>query len=323
MMAAIIMFGAFAIDVPRIVTVSTELRNGADAAALAGAVALPGASGGPAWSAAADAATRAIPLNAADGAKLLTGTVKTGYWDLAAANPTIQPAGTVSLPAPQSVVPAVQVTITRDEGANGGAVKLLLGALLGTATIGDSATAVAVIAAPATVGAGGLFPVVLDQCVYEQYWDARTNRPKLDASGSPYLFRIGNGSTYGSSCHAGQWTSFFTASNDVPMIRELINNGNPSPIRIGDSVWVQPGVKDTIYSSVPTNVTVLVPVVAQVDSKTYAPVVAFGAFHIVASVRGGNDAYIEGHFVAGYKMRTQASGIGPDFGGYVAPRLAY
>lgn len=323
MLTVLVSIGAFAIDVPRIVTVSAELRNGADAAALAGAVALPTGTAGPNWSAVESAATRAIALNTSDGNPLTSGTVRTGYWNLAAEMPTIMAPATVSLPTPMHVVPAVQVTVARSASANGGLVKLLLGGLLGTPTIGEGATAVAVIAAPSLVPPGTVFPVVLDHCVYEQYWDPQTNQPKRDPSGKPYLFRIGNGSTYGASCYAGQWTSFFTSTNNVPTIRDLMQNGNPSPISIGDSIWLQPGVKDTIYSSVPTNVTVVVPVASQVSSKSYVPVIAFAAFHVVASEGGGSNAYIEGHFVGGYTIPAQASGVGPNYGAYVAPRLAH
>jgi Putative Tad-like Flp pilus-assembly len=321
------MFGAFAIDVPRVFAVSGELQNAADAAALAGAAALPSTTNAPNWAGAATAATAAIPLNASDGVKLSAGTVRTGYWDFAASSPAIQAPSTVTLPVPASKVPAVRVTITRDASTNGGLVALFLGALLRKPSTADSATAVAVIAPPSTMPAGGLFPVVLDKCVYDQYWDSQTNQPKIDPStNQPYEIQIGNGRLYGSSCFAGQWTSFLTPFDNVPTVRDLIANGNPSPVSIGDNVWIEPGVKTTIYSSVPTGVTVIVPVASQIDgSATYAtftPVLAFAAFYIEGSY-GADNKSIQGHFVGGYKIPTQASGIGPNYGGYVAPRIAF
>jgi len=318
------MFGAFAVDVPRVFAVSHELQNAADAAALAGAGALTTGSSVPNWTAAAASATAAVPLNGSDGVKLSSGTVKAGYWDVAAASPTLIAPSAVTLPAPsgQMPEPAVQVTITRDASHNGGLVTLLLGALLGTASTSDSATSVAVITPPSAVPAGGLFPVVMDQCVFNQYWDSHTNQPKLDSSGQAYEFQIGNGTTYGSSCAAGQWTSFLTVANDTPTIRGLITNGNPTALKVGDSIYIQPGVKDTIYSSVPTGVTVVMPVGTNVSTSGNTPIVAFAAFYIDSST-GGNDKYISGHFVAGYKIPTQASGIGTGYGSYVAPRIAY
>lgn len=320
----LLMFGAFAVDVPRFFAVSHELQNAADAAALAGAGALTTGSSVPNWTAAAASATAAVPLNVSDGVKLSTGTVKTGYWDVAASSPTLVAPSAVTLPAPSGHMPepAVQVTVTRDASTNGGLVTLLLGALLGVPSTSDSATSVAVITPPSTVPAGGLFPVVMDQCIYNQYWNSQTNQPKLDSSGQTIEFEIGNGNTYGSSCAAGQWTSFLIVANDVPTIRGLITNGNPTALSIGDSIYIQPGVKDTIYDSVPTGVTVVMPVGSNLSSKSYTPIVAFAAFHIDSSV-GKSTKAITGHLVAGYKIPTQASGIGTGYGGYVAPRIAY
>jgi Flp pilus assembly protein TadG len=324
-LAILLMFGAFAIDVPRVFAVNHELQNAADAAALAGAGALTTGSSTPNWTAAAAAATAAVPLNGSDGVKLSTGTVKAGYWDVAASSPTLVSPSAITLPAPsgQMPEPAVQVTITRAANTNGGLVTLLLGTLMGVSTTSDSATSVAVITPASTIPAGGLFPMVMDQCIYDKYWDSTTNQPKLDSTGHPTEFQIGNGSTYGGTCAAGQWTSFLTVANDVPTIRGLITNGNPTALSIGDSIYIEPGVKTTIYSSVPTGVTVVMPVAANISSKTYTPIVAFAAFHIDDSV-GGSGKYVSGHFVAGYKIPTQASGIGTtSYGSYVAPRIAY
>jgi Flp pilus assembly protein TadG len=322
MLMTLLAFGAFAIDVPRVFVVTGELQNAADAAALAGAAALSTGTNGPNWAGAATAATAAIPLNASDGTKLSSGAVKPGYWDFAASVPAVQAPSTVSLPAPSTKVPAVRVTIRRDVSANGGLVALLLGALLGRNSTADSATAVAIVAPPSTVPPGALFPVVLDQCVYNQFWDSKINQPKIDPStNQPYELQIGNGQQYSSSCFAGQWTSFLTSFDNVPTVRDLITSGNPSPVSIGDNIWLQPGVKDTIYSSVPTGVTVIVPIANQIDTNTFVPVVAFAAFHIDGS-NGGSDKFIQGHFVGGFTMPTQGSGIGPNYGGYVAPRIA-
>src|SRR5690349_16402230 len=143
----LLMFGAFAVDMPRYFTVSNELQNAADAAALAGAGALTTGSSAPNWSAAAASATAAVPLNGSDGVTLSTATVNTGYWDVAASSPTLVSPSAITLPAPsgQMPEPAVQVTITRAANTNGGLVNLLLGTLMGVSNTSDSATSVAVI----------------------------------------------------------------------------------------------------------------------------------------------------------------------------------
>lgn len=322
----LLMVGAFAVDLPRVITVHNELQNAADAAALAGASALATGTSGPNWSAATTAATAAVKLNASDGTLLSSGTVTTGYWNLAASSPSMQAPSAVTLPAPagQLPEPAVQVTITRNSNSNGGLVALLLGALLGTPTTAESATAVAVISPPSAVPAGGAFPMVMDQCVYNQYWNSSTNQPTINPStNQPYEFEIGNGQLYGSSCEAGQWTSFAISASDVPTIRTLIASGNPTALSIGNNIYIEPGVKTTIYSSVPTGVTVVMPVASQIASKSYVPIVAFAAFQIDGSY-GGSSKYIQGHFVSGYTIPAQGAGVGTgSYGVYAAPRLAF
>ncbi|MGF6547378.1 hypothetical protein QFZ96_002449 [Paraburkholderia youngii] len=68
-----------------------------------------------------------------------------------------------------------------------------------------------------------------------------------------------------------------------------MSSGNPTGLNIGDSVWLVPGSKTTLYSSVPVNVDVLLPVVQTLASSTEA-IVGFAAFHIDASV-GGSGKY--------------------------------
>lgn len=312
-------FGAFAVDTPRVATARNELQNAADAAALAGAAKLLAGGSGPDWPDAASATNAAVSLNQSDGVALTSASVQTGYWNLTGSPSTLE-AQTI---APGNYdVPAVQVTVTRNASTNGGAVSLLLGGFLDYLTTPASATAVAVAAAPSTVGAGGLFPMVIDQCVLNQYWDSQTNEPMIDPStGRPYEFQIGNGQTYSGTCQAGQWTSFLTNANDVPTVRGLIASGNSGPISIGDNIWIEPGVKTTIYSDVPVGVTIVVPVATQIDSHSYVPVVAFAAFYVDGSY-GGSQKYIEGHFVGGYRIPVSTWGVGPDYGAYVAPRLA-
>ncbi|MFT0172220.1 TadG family pilus assembly protein [Paraburkholderia mimosarum] len=319
-LVALLSVGMFAINIPRVAIAVNELQNDADAAALAGAAALvSGGSTGPAWTLAETAAANAVPLNRADGRDLTTGVIQAGYWNL-----TGTPAGMQATTITPGVydAPSVQVTVTRARNQNGGEIALYLGSLLNLSSVPGSATAVAVVAAPSMVDSGGLFPVVMNQCIFNLYWDSATNEPEIDPStGQPYEIEITNGQLYGGSCDAGQWTSFLTSANNVPTIRTLIANGNPSPISIGDSIWIQPGAETTVYASVPTNVTVVMPVATQIVIKTYVPIVAFAAFHIDKSV-GGSGKYIQGHFVGGYTLTTGASGVGPTYGAYIAPRLA-
>ena len=85
-----------------------------------------------------------------------------------------------------------------------------------------------------------------------------------------------------------------------------------------------------LYADVQTKVTangntkgidVIVPVVEDATAHSGQPIVAFAAFHI-DQADGGSGKYIQGHFLAGYKITMAASGIGPYYGAYVPPRLA-
>ncbi|MEN8517763.1 TadG family pilus assembly protein [Burkholderia sp. RS02] len=313
-------FGALAIDVAWVATVRNQLQNAADAAALAGADAMMSPSGGALnWSQAALAANGVIAQNSAAGAALSTGTVTTGYWNVTRSPASMQ--ATTITPGSYDV-PAVQVTVTRAPGVNGGSIPLLLGGLLGIPGASGSATAVAVLAAPGGVAAGGLFPIAIDQCVYNQYWNAATNQPLINPlTGLPYEFSITNGQTYGTLCMGGQWTSFQSTATDTTTMGGLMVTGNPTTLNIGDSIYLATGVKATLYTSVPVGTTVVLPVVTQTSTSTYVPIVAFAAFHIDVSL-GGSYKYIQGHFVAGVKMTGVATGVGPYYGVYVPPRLA-
>ncbi|KUY56736.1 MULTISPECIES: TadG family pilus assembly protein [unclassified Burkholderia] len=313
-------FGALAIDIAWVATVRNQLQNAADAAALAGADAMMSPTGGALnWSQAAPAANGVIAQNAAAGAPLATGTVTTGYWNVTRSPASMQP--TTITPGSYDV-PAVQVTVSRAPGVNGGSIPLLLGGLLGIPGASGSATAIAVLAAPGGVAAGGLFPIAIDQCVYNQYWNAATNQPLINPlTGLPYEFSITNGQTYGALCMGGQWTSFQSTATDTTTMGGLMVTGNPTTLNIGDSIYLATGVKATLYTSVPVGTTVVLPVVTQTASSTYVPIVAFAAFHIDVSL-GGTYKYIQGHFVAGVKMTGVATGVGPYYGVYVPPRLA-
>ncbi|WP_415868737.1 TadG family pilus assembly protein [Burkholderia ubonensis] len=316
----LLMFGALAIDVAWVGTVRNQLQNAADAAALAGASALTSPGGTTLnWSQASTAAQNAVALNSAAGTRLSTGTITAGYWNLTRSPYGMQ--ATTITPGTYDA-PGVQVTVSRTASVNGGNIPLLLGNLLGVSSMPGSATAVAVVTSPGSIGAGGVFPVALDQCVYNQYWNSVTGQPLLNPlTNLPYELLITDGQTYGSSCSAGTWTSFLVDANDVPTLKGLMQTGNPTQLSIGESIYLVPGSKTTLYSSVPVGTTVVMPVVTQSSTQTYVAIVAFAAFAIDASV-GGSGKYIMGHFVAGYKVSAAVSGAGPNYGVYGAPKLA-
>ena len=312
-------FGGLAVDVGFLMMARNELQNAADAAALAGAQAFYSGSSTPNWAAAEALATTAITYNQAMNTTLQTGTVSSGYWNLTGAPAGMQSKGKTPL-LPNDVA-AVSVTIRKAPGSNGGSVALFLAPLVGVPSQGLQATAVAVSSFPSVVAPGALLPVAITQCLYDNFWDSSTGTPRLDpATGQPYEFRI-TSSYHTGPCEAGQWTSFKLDRNDVPTIRDLIENGNPDPLAIGDLIWIEPGTKTALYADVPVGEDVLLPVVMNIDTHAKNAIVGFGPFHITASV-GGSGKYIQGHFVTNYK-EPLATGGGPYYGAYIPPTLVH
>ena len=326
-------FAGIAIDVGAMMLTRNELQNAADAAALAGAGALyqknvcpaPPAScydNLPNWTRGHDSATNAVKPtfgNKVTHVALDSSVVTWGYWNL-----TGTPAGMQSptkSPLVTGDAAAIKVRIVKSPGQNNGSLSLFLAPLMGINTQPMQASAVAVVAYPSSIAPHESFPTAINNCMYTLFWDFATNQPKIDSlTGQPYVFRIGSSYHYG-ACDSGQWTSMFTDANDVPTVRDLIQNGNPTPVAIGDSIWIQPGTKNSLYNDVIVPSTTLLPVVQDVSSSTHAKamVMGFGPFMITASV-GGSQKYIEGHFVAAYEIPI-ATGGGPSFGAYVPPQL--
>jgi Flp pilus assembly protein TadG len=327
-------FAALAIDVARAFVVRNELQNAADAAALAGASALSGAltvssSSGPWNTADAAAQTTAksvVVLNSANGKPLADAQVQTGYW-----NVTGTPAGLQSsaIKPGQYDKPAVMVTVSLSSGNNGGALPMVFAPVLGISTMPVSASAVAVISAPGYAGTGSLFPMVISKCLLSDpnYWNATTGQPVDDSSGNPKELNIDSSYHADDGCNYGQWTSFQTDANDVPTVDNLIQNGNPTPLSVGDNTWIEPGTKTSIYNHMTDYINlpaqVLLPVVADITTHAEQPIIGFVAFQIDASV-GGSGKYVQGHFLGGLKAQGTAggSGAGPYYGAYTPAGLA-
>lgn len=304
-------FAGLAIDVGYIMVVKNELQNAADAAALAGAGHLwyNNTSSNPNWSAAQTAGSTTAPSNKSGGVTLVDYEVQLGYWNLNRTPPGLQ--STTITPGNRDA-PALKVTVRRSAGKNGGPVNTFFGALIGKSTVDVAAEAIAVSSAPSSVNPGTLLPIAISREVADK--KDQYNRPSK-------IIRIGSAYHYPSSM-AGQWTSLTRDTNNVPTIRDLIANGNTDPIGVGTPIWIQPGTKTTLYSSVPVGSDVVLPVVDYVLSDvthSEVPVYGFIGFHITASV-GGSGKYIEGYFLDSIKIGGSPGG-GPNYGVYVPPRL--
>ena len=317
---------ALAIDLVYLQVVRNEMQNDADAAALAGAAYFfDGSNATPNWSLATQQAQTTITRNTAAGAALTSGTVATGYWSLVNTPKVLQ-----ALPmVPKAYdAPAIQVKVAKAATTNGGEVPTFFARYWGIVSRPMQATAVAGLASPGSILPGGVFPMVMSQCMYNTYWNfnATPAGPKLDpATGKPYIFKIGSAYQY-SSCDSGQWTSLLVNSNSTSDINSLIANGNPVALSIGQSIWVQTGAKAAVYGtaqacSAAGNKTceyVTIAIVNMVTSNSTTPIIAFACLHILDANQGSKYIQVE--------MSTKCkapwgTGIGPGYGVVSPPSL--
>lgn len=348
---------ALAFDVGRLLIIRNELQNAADAAALAGANCLDKTTAPSGtdctrnfsttmnWAIAKSKAENSIGLNKSDNKSLVDGVAEPGYWNVnggTAIQPTtLSPLGPCTISGGVMVTacdkPAIRVTVSRATGSNGGPVTALVSTMFGGAKIPISASAVAVLSSPSQVLPGAVIPIVINLCMFNKYWDSIKNVPinfektdvdpnHLSTVGQPWELLIGSAYHYG-TCESGQWTSFGTGANDVPTVRDFINNGNPDPLSIGQDTYIEPGTKASLYDTLANkytgaDVSLLVvdrPDPTGLDSKGLTPIVAFAGFHIDEVNK--QSKYIRGHFIQG-SITNGSSGVGPAFGTYTPARIA-
>lgn len=340
----LITIAALAIDISNLMLVKNELQNAADAAAQAGAQCLYRrtecgnvTNTVPDWSTAQTRATLAVPNNAVQGTALADSVVTSGYWNVTGTPNTLQ-----LLPHTPGAndAPAVQVTIAKESGKNAGSVTLYLAGLMGLRNTDLSATAISVVTSPGTEGPGGLFPFAITKCMYYGYWDSTTSLPKNATAatlngvpqtiGQPWKFRLGSDTQKlpdGTTCDGGQWTSFKLDTNNVPSIRMLISEGNPTTLAIGDMTWIQPGVQATLYSSVNDCSAAgskaceyaTAPITLRANVKGEEPILAFGCLHILLASQ--SKKYIEVQ-MSNICPNPEGGGTGPDYGVHNPPRLS-
>jgi Flp pilus assembly protein TadG len=357
-------FAVLALDVGRVFVVRNEMQNVADSAALAGANCLTRQSdpasateclvdlaGALNWARAQARAEDQISENAADNLALSSvdagHVIQVGYWNLLTQAPSGGAFNTAFAPLTVNDRPAVRVVVTKAAGVNNGPIGMLTQMMFNVgAPVPMSAEAVAVISAPGSVLPNSVIPQAINKCMFDLYWDSVTNSPKLadqptltyvagqktftipQVIGQPWVIRIGSAYHYG-ACDSGQWTSFNLDVNSQAAVGNLIANGNPTSLGIGDMTWIQPGTKAASYDDLdakyPTgpgaDVTVLVVNTADLTNHGQAPITAFAGFHISDIVKAP-EKYIEGHFIPSV-VAPGGVGIGPFFGAYTPPRLSH
>lgn len=319
---------ALVIDVAYLQFVRNELQNDADAAALAGAKQLRSTtSATPLWSSAETTAFTAISLNSADGKKLSTGTVQSGYWNPTQVNAVLQ-----LLPITPTVndVPAVQVTLRKGNGENDGEVPTFFARLWNMVSTPVTVTAVAGTTSPGTIEPGGLFPLVASQCVYDTYWNSKATPPGpvLDpATGKPFALVL---EAYDDKpkdpCKTFQWSSLLTDKNDVTTFRKLVEERNPVSLSIGQKIWIEPGSKTTLYDTVDDCSAandksceyVTLPMVSTIAGHSDQPISSFACARIVDASKKDKTITIQ---LSTQCPQPPSGGIGPNFGAVSPPSL--
>ncbi len=302
---------ALATDWGHLVSVKNDLQIASDASALGGARALctqiPGSLSFvdiPNWSSGNTTADYTLKQNYADSLLLASADIQAGVWNLAwnwSTAPKDATTGAIQL-LPQSTsiddthIPAVRVKIDKATGVNSGPVQFSLARVMGIADASPTAQAVAAVfprkgTGIKSVPAQSCLPFATPLTWVTQHWN----------DDPPTSFRIG--STYHSE-DGGEWTSFLIDANNVPTIRDLIENGNPTPMTaLVDYIYIQPGTKSVLYSDLAVDIGKigLLPIVAD-DFATHSDnlLLGFAAFYLEDTGGNGESAYVQGHFVKGY-----------------------
>jgi Flp pilus assembly protein TadG len=313
---ALIGFAALAIDIGHLYVVKNELQNAADAGALAGARNLaPYITANPVhpnWDSALTAADSATKNNSTDKTLITNCQVEVGYYSLIHRG-ELQ-SSTIS---PTSVdVPAVKVTVSRVDGQNNGSVLTFLARVLGINSMDVSAHAMAMISCPSTAPPGTLFPVTMNYSFVKNNFDTINS------------FKICS-DYHTEEEFAGQFTTFYAVLNDTDNVRELMDYGNPDPIRLGsliknvDPTYVDPGTKAALFNYIKQHYigkVVFIPVVDyDINTHEFNKVMCFVPIYI-EDAKTGSDKYIQAHFTKDKFMQSDDAG-GLCFGAYVKPRV--
>ncbi len=312
------------------------------------------------WDRAVAKAQGQLSQNQADNRAILSSgaghVIDVGYWDLLNKRPsggtlasslstTFSPIGTYDKPA-------IRVTVSKANGQNGGPVLMLTRLMFGGSDVPMSATSVAVISSPSGVAAGQLTPIAIDKCILDKYWDSAKASPKLatantlkiegvnkkyadvpQTKGAPWVIRIFQSNSNSNSnkskdedegadedvCETLRWTVFLKTNPKQKDIKLLFESKNPTALQIDDSIYLENGNMSDLFKEFSLGI-ITVPVMTDLGNGRQE-IYAFASFQI--TVNGGVEKkYIEGRFV-GINTSSGSSGIGPFYGTYTPPRLAY
>lgn len=327
MMTLLLGVAALAVDLGLLFLAKYELQSAADAGALAGARQLHALDSGVDWDGGEQRADAVSRRNGNFGRLITEPEAVAGYWDPVLGGSVLSRDAIID---PSHVFPGVTVVIRREAGLNGGPIRPFFAGLLGIAAMDVAVSSTAVVAGPGRVGVGDMFPFVLSHCLYKHFWDTDLQNmgPRLDPNtGEPYIFRLGPNWPMAPCEETGVWSTYLEEINSLSAIRTLVDTGNPEPLVIGDVIWVQPGMRNTLYQSI-RDCSVLgtqecefatVAVVDDVSKKLLMPIEAFACLRIL-SAHAGSLPYISAQ-MSKECVPAGGGGIGPSYGAVSPPKL--
>ena len=218
----------------------------------------------------------------------------------------------------------MQVAVSRSAGHNSGPVQHWFAPVIGISTSDLSAVATAAMCSPGTALPGALVPIGIPKWIADKA-DKYNSPSEILTIESSYHIDGAPGAV--ADAVGGQWTSLTeNAINNAKHLKDLITNGNPNPLEVGDSIYIEPGTMAVgfhdDYMGLYLGKDILVPVVDAVLREAVKqvpapPITGFIGFHMT---KLNKNKGIEGYFVPNfYAGRT--NGNGPNYGAYAPPRL--
>lgn len=298
-MITIIGFTAFTVDYGRYYVARNELKNAADAAALAGIGSIKNFYDQD-WASVCSEAKAYAMKNEVLKEALKTGdlTIDVGLWDASTtlinrkqgfalhANCNASPILTISAAALTSKkLPAVRVNVTRVTGTGSGGIATVFSRVFGINSLDGTDTAIAAIARS---DSGRAMPFGFSGCLKS----ALINPDGSPVTNKAITFRVfqTNSSddpkdvackSTGANAFQGfaQWVPFCTSScNGAKSVSEILVDPDSAPIvELNDQTAIDEGVKESLFNLVDINTPVLVPVL----KETYFPTGGNASKHVV------------------------------------------
>ena len=349
-MTAMIGVMGLSLDVGNVIVAKGELRNAADAAALAGAAALSmpwvlvAGQQQPNFKLAESYASTALQnlKNTSNNHYVVSGTVTAGGLDLAGGG------GSALKPWSNNLLPAVRVELQKD-GANGRVYSLFAQALPKKIEYFTPVVVSTVVGgySPQTAYPGQILPIAIPTGVYNNFWGSFLQQPKSatsstdklcvkannqnltcqnQASGAAYNIPLGDANgifnKQGTLVCPPQmaWTVFGDSNPSASAVKNLLADppvGNPS-VSVGEVVnahGTQAGDFTHVIPSGKTTRVGLVPVVDQLTAGTQK-VIAFGCVEITESGKG-NAQYMVLNLLPRSDPRCPIAGTGASSSPYV------